>query len=125
MRLKDKIRQTLPARLSLAMFLMVAGVSAKAQSWQPFSNTYYGFPTGAIATDRSPTAARGADLDNDGDQDVVIAQGNLSSGFVVMWNSGNGFYTMGNHYYTGSACMDISVADFTGDGKPDVAVSNT
>jgi hypothetical protein len=103
------------------------GCVASAQTFvNPFDDVYYGFSTGTPARDRSPVAARMTDLDGDGDLDAVVAQGNASSGFAVLLNLGEGYFASPVHYYTGSyAASDLVVDDFTGDGKPDVVVSNT
>jgi hypothetical protein len=116
--------------LFLGYFLKtVIPVQAQSQSWLPyFGNTHFGYSTGSIINGRTPTAVAMADLDADGDPDAVISKGgltSLNSGFVVLLNLGNGYYSAPTHYATGQACQDILVADFNNDTIPDVAVSNT
>lgn len=77
-----------------------------------------------------------ADVDGDGDQDVVIARGSYSSmtysgGFSIFLNDGAGSF--GNRVELNAGSGDIfdfmnpfgaAVADFNGDGAPDIAFSN-
>lgn len=96
-----------------------------AQSVTEFFNTSFGFPTTNNVIAPAPEAARLADLDNDGDLDAVVANGNFNSGFSVLLNDGYGKYISPVQYTTGFASWDIVVADFTGDSIPDVVVTNT
>jgi hypothetical protein len=90
-----------------------------------FANVSLGFNAGDVNNDRSPVAGRVADLDNDGDPDVVIAKGNFSSGFAVLLNYGNGTFGQATQYYSGNlSSSDLEVNDFNGDGILDVAVTN-
>lgn len=79
------------------------------------------YPTGV-----APQEADVADLDGDGDQDVVTA--NLldqeTGSFSVLINQGGGAFAPQLEYATGKAAVEIKLADFTGDGRPDVVVSN-
>jgi hypothetical protein len=69
-----------------------------------------------------------ADLNGDGKLDVVIPYyGNLAgvpSGPVVLQGKGDGTFTVLENYYSGTAVMGAVVADFNGDGMPDVALVN-
>jgi hypothetical protein len=69
-----------------------------------------------------------ADLNGDGKLDVVIPYyGNLAgvaTGPVVLQGKGDGTFTVLENYYSGSAVMGAVVADFNGDGMPDVALVN-
>src|SRR6476620_1038483 len=54
-----------------------------------FNNSWYGFATGMYPNGQSPSQVRSADLDNDGDSDIVVSQENFPNGFVVLKNQGN------------------------------------
>jgi len=67
-------------------------------------------------------AAAFADLDNDGDPDLVI--GDYSGGLSILLNNGNGFFTnkttdwLPDNYTP--LVMDIAIADFNNDGLVDL-----
>jgi len=69
-----------------------------------------------------------ADLNGDGKLDVVIPYyGNLAgvaTGPVVLQGKGDGTFTVLENYYSGTAVMGAVVADFNGDGTPDIALVN-
>jgi hypothetical protein len=76
-------------------------------------------PYGGVA---AANAARGGDLDGDGDGDIVFADnlGNL----VVLLGDGTGVFGAGVSYpNSGGSPIDLSVADFDGDGLLDVAAT--
>jgi hypothetical protein len=56
-----------------------------------FNNSWYGFATGMYPNGQSPSQVRSADLDNDGDSDLVVSQENFSNGFVVLKKPGEFF----------------------------------
>ena len=68
-----------------------------------------------------------ADLDGDGDPDAVASvPGNSGTDFriVVYRNLGDGTFGEPNFFVTGEGPIGIVVADFTGDGFPDVMTAD-
>src|SRR6266540_2605172 len=67
-----------------------------------------------------------ADVDDDGDVDLVTSEGvdGDDIGFIAIYtNRGDGTFEIPVNYPTGffSESKDVQIADFNGDGKPDVA----
>ena len=90
-----------------------------------FNNSWYGFTTGMYPNGQSPSQVRSADLDNDGDSDIVVSQENFSNGFVVLKNQGNFLFSAPVKYNSAKASKDIVVTDLNNDGKKDVALTNS
>ncbi len=66
----------------------------------------------------SPSSVAAADLNGDGESDIIVANSNKLSVFL---NLGNGvFPTAANHAVTGGQAL--AVADLNADGKLDIAV---
>jgi uncharacterized protein (TIGR03437 family) len=73
------------------------------------------------------------DLDGDGNLDVVVASGHpdvltatpyVSDAMVVFFGRGDGTLIGPPAYHTGSGINTVAVADFNGDGKPDMAAAS-
>lgn len=72
-----------------------------------------------------PRAIRAGDFNGDGNEDLVAASGDGSDSHVsVLVNEGTGVFTKGNPLPVGADPRDIVVADFDGDGDPDLATAN-
>ena len=68
-----------------------------------------------------------ADFDSDGDLDVfaTVRGANDDATKLLVWrNNGSGTLAPPLEFTTGQAPVGLLVADFTGDGKPDVATAN-
>ncbi|NIT61025.1 MAG: hypothetical protein GWN00_33920, partial [Aliifodinibius sp.] len=89
-----------------------------------FDSTWYGFNSGTFTNGRYPVSMRMADIDNDGDMDVVIAKNTWSDGFTLLKNEGDGFFQQPEHYLSPEPTEDVATADFDQDGWIDVAVAN-
>ncbi|QEL20278.1 FG-GAP-like repeat-containing protein [Limnoglobus roseus] len=72
-----------------------------------------------------PFTIRTADLNNDSKPDLVTANSTGNSVSVLL-NTGTGFSQASTVPYTvpGQDPFSVAVADYTGDGKPDLAVAN-
>jgi hypothetical protein len=71
-----------------------------------------------------PTAVAAADIDGDGDVDVVTANRTTRS-ITILYNAGNGTYGAPTNISNGGrGPLDILLFDLNGDGNPDAIVSN-
>jgi len=101
--------------LAIAPFLSNRAFSQSANK-PSFDRTWYGFKTGAYPQGQSPSAVKSADMDNDGDADLIVSQENFSNGFVYLKNKKKGMYAEPVKYKSKNASKDIVAADFNNDG---------
>jgi hypothetical protein len=78
----------------------------------------------------SPNSAiRVADVNGDDKQDLIFTNNAYSSsaGVSILLGNGDGTFTAGTPlaFNCGYVCKDVLVADFNGDGKPDLAVADS
>ncbi len=74
----------------------------------------------------NPNSVISADLDGDGDQDLVTANGASTSGTVsVLLNQGNGTFAAYQQYATGVNPKSVTSADLDGDGDDDLVSANS
>lgn len=64
-----------------------------------------------------------ADIDNDGDQDLIIANKD-SDNITVLLGIGDGTFSFYSHYYAGNGPEGLCAADFNRDSNIDIAVVN-
>lgn len=64
------------------------------------------------------------DLNNDGSSDLVTSGGSASDSVAVVLGHGDGSFGPPQRFPAGATPMGLVVADFNGDGRPDVAVTN-
>ena len=79
------------------------------------------------AMETNPSNITAADLDGDGKPDLITGIGNKGSIAVFKNNSsaGNILFDTSVNYNTGNFDTFCAAGDFTGDGRQDIAVSNT
>jgi len=116
-----------PVKNILALILIIAAC--------PFTNSctnnaranssYWPITTKRINLRQKPYSIEIADLNRDGLQDIIIANGEDSS-VTILLGIGNGNFkeAPGSPFPAGYMPNDIAVADFNKDGKPDLALAN-
>ncbi len=113
--------------------------SLAAASSASFTPTYSPAKTGITSTDFSasqdfttglyPYSIGIGDLDGDGKPDLAFANLNSSTVSVLRNTATSGSISSSSFaakqdFTTGSGSMSVAIADFDGDGKPDLAVAN-
>jgi FG-GAP-like repeat/FlgD Ig-like domain/Bacterial Ig-like domain len=79
-------------------------------------------PDVLYATDTNPDDVYAADLDDDGDIDLVTANGE-SNGVSVLINNGTGVFAPHTEYYVGLEPKAVIATDLDGDGDQDLAIA--
>jgi hypothetical protein len=84
-----------------------------------------GFGTGTTyATARGPLGVAAGDLNKDGKQDIIVANGSSNTVSVLLGNGSGGFAARVS-YNVGSTPAAVAVLDLNRDGNPDIAVGNS
>jgi hypothetical protein len=88
----------------------------------------FGTPTATLVASDRPKSIAAADFDRDGDPDLAVgssfgfAGSTLLAQVEVFWNDGTGqFPTKTRPVFNDDTPFDLAVADFNGDGTPDLA----
>jgi hypothetical protein len=72
-----------------------------------------------------PVSVTIADVNKDGNNDILVANGGSSNLSVYLGDGKGGFsQASGSPFPTGPNPSDIAVGDFNGDGNPDLAIAN-
>ncbi len=75
-----------------------------------------------------PWSIAAGDLNADGHTDLVVSDDNSFGGsgnsLFILLNKGNGTFQSGQSYQTGVESVNVAIADFNHDGKPDLAVAS-
>jgi hypothetical protein len=78
-----------------------------------------------FSTTLGPSALGVADFNGDGIPDLAVTEyGFNSSTLQIFLGNGDGTFTAGASYTNVSDPYDVTVADFNGDGHPDLAIAN-
>ncbi len=83
-----------------------------------------------FTTGTAPANVRIADIDGDGKLDILVTNSGSASVSVFRNTAASGTITTGSFaskvdFTVGTTPFDLGVADFDGDGKPDIAVANS
>jgi hypothetical protein len=70
-----------------------------------------------------PNDVRAADLNGDGNMDIITAN-SASSTVSILLGNGDGTFKAAMNFAAGTGANRATVADFNGDGKPDLAVAD-
>lgn len=84
-----------------------------------------GFTFGSTVALSEGTFARIADVDRDGNQDVVVAEASPTNGVAIFRGNGDGSLRAPERFPAGQNPQTLDVADLDGDGAPDIVVSNS
>jgi hypothetical protein len=85
--------------------------------------TFAGPQTISLPNDAIPAAIASADLNGDGNQDLIIADG-VGNAAEVLLGNGDGSFQPARIYATGNNPRALAIADVNLDGKPDIVLAN-
>jgi hypothetical protein len=70
-----------------------------------------------------PYSVCAADIDNDGDKDIIAANHNEQGSFTILYNNGSGDFVVGPTYFAGVYGWSVTAADLDVDGDMDIVLS--
>ncbi len=112
------MRSTLTLPMSFAV--IVAASLFTAQQAAAGEGDYFRFESVPVSGD-FPFAMGGADLDGDGDVDLVVLDWTLDT-YTVYANQGDASYGVAGSGALGEAPISVTLADFNGDNDPDLLI---
>jgi len=78
-----------------------------------------------VALSANPAALGVEDFDGDGDLDLAVVRDDVGFSHVtILFGHGDGTFSVGGTVQTGFGSRSIAVADFDGEGHPDLAIAN-
>jgi len=113
------------ARIPILAVLALALAPSASRAQQAFQTSWLGYESGTHSTAEWPWAMRLADLDGDGDVDIATVNWWFHHKLGIQMNNGDGTFAPAVYYNHALGSLGLVVADITGDGQPDVVVSNT
>lgn len=123
----SKLTATLPAKLGAFGKVAVVVTNPSGQSGSNASVFSYfpGIldfsPPQAVAVGSGANTVAVADLDLDGNMDIVVAN-SMSDDVSVLLGKGNGTFGAATSHSAGNKPLGVVAADFSGDGHADIAV---
>ncbi len=101
-------------------------ISASVNNYQWMFPSGLSSPTGGttLGVASTPVQVAAADVNADGNLDLVIAHNDPTVGVSVLLGNGNGTFQTEVTYPIGSAVTNIALGDVNGDGFPDLVVTN-
>jgi hypothetical protein len=103
-------------------------VSVLLNTTAPGATTVTFAPPVTFTTGNTPTSVAVADFNGDGSPDLVVANEVSETVSVLLNTTAAGATTPSfaaqETFFTGSSPISVAVADFNGDGKPDLVVAN-
>ncbi len=106
--------------------LLLIRCASPARPSDPATASSPHFTPTILTVGKSPNSVETADFNHDGSPDLAIANDEDSS-VIILLNNGKGQFSPapGSPFSTNRHPNDLAIADFNGDGNPDIAIANT
>jgi hypothetical protein len=116
---------TRPIVILAAVLLSASAFSCRTQSSNGTGRDDAPFQPIHLRTGTHPAMPMVADVNRDGMADLLVVNGGGGNVSVYLGDSKGGFaQASGSPFSAGSEPNDLGVADFSGDGNPDIAIAN-